>query len=110
MYLNIFLITLLIVFALDCTDFYETISSGLNKALTHGKFSNAKYLKPFCCSLCMTWWCGLIYVCVAGFSVSAVAYVALMAFCTPVFKDVLLLFRDVLTRCVDDLRNYFNIN
>lgn len=110
MYLNIFLIALLFVFVIDLTDAYENISTAINKALTRGKLHEPKYIKPFCCSLCLTWWVGLIYVCVAGFSLTAVAFVALMAFLTPIFKDVLLLLKDIITEVFDELREFFNIN
>ena len=111
MYINLLFITLLIVFALDTTDFYETISSAITKALTHGKLSQPRYIKPFSCSLCMTFWTGLFYIIFFGsFSVGAVAYVGLLSFLTPVFADLLHLIKDTLTRIIDDIRNYFNIN
>lgn len=110
MYLNIFLLTLLIVFIIDTTDFYETVSTAIIKALTHGKLKQPKYIKPFSCSLCLSWWVGLVYVCIAGFSITAVAYVALMAFLTPIFRDLLYFVRDLFTEVIDELREYFKIN
>lgn len=110
MYLNIFLLTLLIVFVLDCTDFYDNVFQTISKALTHGKFTKVKYIKPFSCSLCMSWWCGLAYLLIVGaLSVGSVAYVALMAFLTPIFKDLLFFVRELLTEVIDELSQFFNL-
>jgi hypothetical protein len=111
MYLNLFLICLLLVFIIDLTDFYDTVATAFVRWLTHGKLSKPVYVKPFRCSLCLTWWVGLVYVLVCGsFSVGALAFVGLLSFLTPVFADCLHLFKDTLTAGVDALREYFKIN
>ena len=110
MYLNIFLLTLLIVFVLDCTDFYDNIFQAISKALTHGKFTKVKHIKPFACSLCMSFWVGLAYLLIVGaLSVGSIAYVALMAFLTPILKDVLFFVRDLLTEVIDEMSAFFNL-
>lgn len=47
-------------------------------------------LKPFDCELCLTWWCGIVYLlCSADLSLSNIAIVALSAWLTPVIVDLM---------------------
>ena len=43
----------------------------------------------------MFFWIGIIYLIFTGFSLYMLAYVALLAYLTPVIKDVLLYVRDL---------------
>lgn len=53
-------------------------------------------LKPFDCELCLTWWCGIAYIIISGhISLYALLWVALVAWCTPVFVEVLHLLVDI---------------
>lgn len=47
-------------------------------------------LKPLDCELCLTWWCGVIYLlCTAEFTLGNIAIVALSAWLTPVIVDLM---------------------
>ena len=47
-------------------------------------------LKPFDCELCLTWWCGTVYLlCVGEFTLANTAIVALCAWLTPVIVDLM---------------------
>ena len=58
MILKLFFITVTICFLIDISGIIDNIEWWLSKWLK-GK---AKIPKPFSCSLCMTWWVGLIYI------------------------------------------------
>lgn len=92
------------VVILDTTDFYDRVTGGIRAALTRGKFRKPFYVKPFCCSLCMTWWSSVVYLLLThSVSVLALGYVLGLAFFTPTIKDVLLLVRDMLAKGVNEI-------
>ena len=95
--LDLLLLACIIVFIIDLSGFIPEISERIWKIL----YKNVKYVdwiitKPFSCSLCMFFWIGIIYLIFTGFSLYMLAYVALLAFLTPVIKDVLLYVRELL--------------
>lgn len=56
------------------------------------------FKKPLSCSLCMTWWLGLIYLLVSGnFTLVGVALVAFLSMMSSVTTGILLWFREVVT-------------
>lgn len=109
-YLNIFIITLIIVFVLDLTDFWQNVSKGISYIITKGKVVKPFELKPFSCSLCMTLWTNLIYVLIAGaFSIPMMGYILLMSYLTPIFADGMRLIRDFIVKLLEEIRMYFNL-
>ena len=62
MVLTLFTIALVITVVWDVLRFPNEIANGIAAWLTKGKITNVTLIKPFGCSLCMTFWCGLIYV------------------------------------------------
>lgn len=94
--LDLLLLACIIVFIIDLSGFIPEISERIWKIL----YKNVKYVdwiipKPFSCSLCMFFWIGIIYLIFTGLSLYMVAYVALLAYLTPVIKDILLYVRDL---------------
>lgn len=82
--MNLLFLSLIIVFIIDYSGIVQEVEEVLQKWL---KMPNKAHIpKPFSCSLCMTWWTGLIYLIIAGqFTFMAVAYVALLSAFTTVF-------------------------
>lgn len=79
MFLDLVLIAVVVCFVVDVS----------------GAMKNFK--KPFSCSLCSTWWTGLIYLLITKqFSIIGVAWVAFLAMMTPVITGTLLWVREVL--------------
>lgn len=102
MIVNLLLITLIIVFIIDLSGIIDSIETLLSKFL-NGK---ARVPKPFSCSLCMTWWVGLIYLlCIHQFTLIWISIVALFAFLTPVFSAILVWLRETLIWVVDKAYN-----
>lgn len=76
MYWNLLLLALIVVFIVDVSGIVDTIKGVI------GRWLGVRFerLKPFDCSLCMVWWCGLGYLFAVGrFSLVSVAYVALLS-------------------------------
>lgn len=101
--LELFLMACIIVFCIDLSGAMQK----LNKLVWDWLYKGVKYvdweIPLVSCSLCVTWWTGIIYLIFTGFSVYMLAYVALLAFLTPVIKDVLLYVRELLIYFTDKL-------
>lgn len=96
-YINILMIGLIMVFALDVSGFWNEITSIISGWLTNGQIKKPITLKPFSCSLCMTFWLSLIYVIIMNsFSLPMVGYICLIAFLTPIFNDIMVFVRETL--------------
>ena len=97
MIIDLILIQLIIVFIIDLSGAVESFKLFISKILTKGKIQTTNFdLKPFTCSLCMTWWTGLIYLLIChSFTIPYIAFVALLSFLTPLSSSILLLIKDL---------------
>jgi hypothetical protein len=92
------------VFVLDVSGFWETFSSAVKGWMTKGLVRTPFSLRPFSCSLCMTFWSGLLYLAVTGhFTLYGIAAVCLASYMTPTIADGLLLLRDLMGRLFNAL-------
>lgn len=90
--LNLFILSMIIVFIIDLSGIITTIENGLSKWLK----CQASIPKPFSCSLCSVWWVGLIYlICTSTFTIPMIGYVALLSFMTNPIYNTLLFIRDL---------------
>ena len=104
--INLLLLSCFIVFVIDLSGFVDEIVSRLyNKYVGAGDYHHIlPKLKPFSCSLCMTFWVGLIYLLIThSFTIPYIAFVCLLAFLTPVTGDFLTLIKDTLTKIITKL-------
>lgn len=98
MLIKLLLITLIIVFIVDISGAIDHLVNPLVKRILRIPKTSRIEIPLISCSLCMTFWSGLIYVIVTGgFSLLNLVYVCLCAFLTPHIKDLYILVRDVLT-------------
>lgn len=98
--LSLLLIQVIVVFIVDISGAIDSLKSGLKWLLTKGKMNSSNYiLKPFDCSLCMTWWCSLIYLlCVGKFTIPYIAFAAFQcSFCAQI-KDTIYMLGDLYTK------------
>lgn len=101
--LKLLCIQLICVLIIDISGFIDSVKWGVSKWLTKGKIPTTNYrIKPFDCSLCMTWWSCLIYmICMGQLSVFLLAYILFLAIMTPVAKDIIILIRDVFVKLIN---------
>ena len=96
-YLDILLLSLVVIWIVDVSGFTEAWLHALSRWLRH----QVNSFKPFSCSLCMTWWSGLVYLLVTGrFCLPLIAYVALMAFLSLPISEFLIFIRETLLRWI----------
>ena len=106
-YINLLILSLIVVFIIDISGFFRTIAAHIYR----WTFNNKKEMPDnfdwdnvfigfhiFKCSLCATFWAGIIYLLATStFTILNLGYVVLLAFLTPILKDMLLLTKDALT-------------
>ena len=94
---DILLLAAIIVFVVDLSGFTQTWKKWLGKWLG----VQIGDVPPFDCSLCLTFWAGLIYLIVEGdFSIPALAYLALVSYCTVLMGEILTAIRELLSALV----------
>lgn len=96
------------VLIIDVSGFVDEIKMKLSQILTKGKITKTDFtLKPFFCSLCMSWWCGLIYLIVVNeVSLLTIAFTLWVACMTPVTKDLYYLLYDLIEKIIRTIDSY----
>lgn len=102
-YLNILLIAVIVVIVIDNTDFVDNIKKLISSLLTKGKIKSSNYsLKPFDCSLCMTFWISLIYLIIQNqVTLISITYTLVIALLTPQINDLVKLLQDLITKLIN---------
>lgn len=108
--IDLILLMLIIVFIIDLSGIVPTIKKAIwKKYIKIGDYTNLS-LKPLDCSLCLTFWIGLIYLIIAGeFTLPLIAYNTLLAFLTSPAGDLLILIKDIFTKAISSLAKLLNI-
>jgi len=103
--IELLLLQLIIVFIIDISGFVDTMKSKLAKLLTNGKFKSSDFrLRPFDCSLCATFWTGIIYLLITHqFTIPLFAFVCLLSATTTISKDVYFTIVDVIIKLLDKI-------
>ena len=105
MALDLIIMTIIVVFLIDLSGVIESITGAVKKWLGTSKEIS---LKPFSCSLCMTHHTLLLYLLFVGhFTLLNYLLVCLLAYFTPVIKDLLIMAKDLMVKVIDKL--YFLI-
>lgn len=106
---NILLITTIIVFIVDLSGAIENLVKPIVKYFLHIPPHKDINLPLIECSLCVTWWIGLIYICIMSIVNSftfnqfliLVFVLALVSFLTSSIKDILVLIKDLIIRFIE---------
>lgn len=107
---NCLLITICWVVILDQLAFWDDFSSQIKSLMTGGRFKSPIDLKPFNCSVCMSFWCNLIYIIVTGnFTVLMVGYILLLSWSTPIINSLLSFVRNAVIKFINTIAEKINI-
>ena len=106
---NIILLAIIIVFIVDLSGSIEHLVKPIVKYFLHIPPQKDITLPLIECSLCVTWWIGLIYVCCISISnaftfnqfLILVSVLSLVSFLTSVIKDILVLIKDLIIRLIE---------
>ena len=96
-YLELLLICAIIIFICDLSDAIDNLVIPIIKrAFNIPKNANIS-IKPFDCSLCLSFWIGLLYLLIQhAFTIPNIAYACLLAYLTPHLKAILLYIKEFL--------------
>ena len=110
-YTSLFLLCLITVNLVDLSGFITTVKHWIWKWVFKGKREYRDFdFRPFECSYCMTHHLCVIYALIVGaFTLEVYLYILILAFLTPIFKDILTLIKDVMTKIIDELYRVLNI-
>lgn len=98
-YIDILLIAAIYCFILDFSGAWGEITSSISAWLTSGRIRKPITIKPFSCSLCMTFWTGILYLLLSGsFTIPNLAYVCLVAGLTPRINDAIITIDELLAK------------
>ena len=110
MYLNILYISIIWVLILDQFHFWDEITSIFSGMITNGLIKKPIQLKPFSCSLCMSWWTSLLYVLIIGkISILTVLFILLVSFTTPIINQLLTLIKMTFIKMFEYIADKINI-
>lgn len=105
--IDLLLITTILVFIIDLSGFTQSVQHGLKRFL---KTNKDIVIKPFMCSLCMTFWTGIIYAIIMhSLTIPILAFISLLSFMTPVIRDILKLIQDFIIAVINGVYNIFKL-
>lgn len=104
MIIDMLMITVIVVYIVDLSGFIDSLKRGIWRWLR----GDVKYrdfdLKPFDCSLCSTWWTGLIYIIVTGeFTLINIVIVIGFSFFSSEIAFFLNVLKDLMGKIIDKL-------
>lgn len=102
-YLQLLLVAAVTIYIVDLSGFTQSWRSALARRM-HINETNLRPVKPFDCSLCMTWWVCLIYALIKKeFSLPVIAYSALLSFLSVPIGQAMIFIREWLSWITDKL-------
>lgn len=101
-------IAVAVTLIIDETDFLTSVKKGIWRIARKTPYREFR-LKPFDCSLCMTHWILLLYVCLQGFlDVYSYTFIIIISCLTPVIKNLFEMLRDMMYWLINRVWDYFS--
>lgn len=100
-YIDLIMVALITIYIVDISGFTDSWRDALARML---HVSRLRSLKPFDCSLCMTWWVCLVYAfCMGRISLGTIAFSALLSHLSNPISSALIFIREWMTWLVNKL-------
>lgn len=104
-YIDLLLIAAITIFIVDLSGFTEAWRSALTRRL---KAKDLKPIRPFDCSLCMTWWVCIIFsICADTFSLPVLAYIALLSFLSLPLGQLMIFIREGMSFIINKMMTWY---
>ncbi len=108
-YPQLLLLWAVVVFIVDLSGWTQTWLGWLSKFTARFGYPEVKELRPFSCSLCMTWWCGLAYAWLQDqFTLPVIAYIAGLSFLSITLRELFIFISETLTNAIAKLNRWLN--
>jgi len=107
---SILLISIITVFVIDLSGAVEHLVKPIVKHILRISREKDIDLPLIGCSLCVTFWSGLVYLIASGsFGLPGIALVSIVSFLTPAIADAMRLFKDIITKLIDSVYLFLRI-
>lgn len=103
--ISVLLIAVFWVLVVDISGFIDELKYRIFKWLNGGPYRDFS-LKPFDCSLCMTWWT-CFFIILFDWSLSMLVFSLAVACFTPIIKDIVLMVRDGMSWLINKVWDIF---
>lgn len=112
MFLKLFIIQLVVILIVDISGFIPNIKRIISKYLTKGQIESSQFsLKPFDCSLCLSFWSLLIFIIITGqLTFINVLYLTLLTMFTDVVVDIIMFIKVTIKYTIDRLYDKLRVN
>lgn len=108
-YADLALLWAVIVFVVDLSGWTDTWLGWLSKFTARYGYPPVRSLRPFSCSLCMTWWAGIAYALAVGeFSLPVLAYVAGLSALSFTLRELFIFITETLTNAIAKFNKWLN--
>lgn len=105
-YIQLLLVAFIVIFIVDLSGFTDTILDIASKV----KGQRVESFRPFTCSLCMTWWCCLVWaICSGHCTLVTIAFSALLAALSFPLSQILIFVREGLNKLIATLEKLMSI-
>ena len=105
-YIDLLLVAAITIYIVDLSGFTESWRAALTKML---KAKDLKPIRPFDCSLCMTWWVCIIFaLCTRSFSLPVLAYIALLSFLSIPIGQVIIFTREGIMFLIGKMMKWYD--
>lgn len=102
LWIDILLLSTICVMVTDISGFFDYFEEWLGK-----KLKAKVQLKILECSLCQTWWLGLLYLIITNqVHIYSIAYTLFIAVQTPIILDTIYLSRDLVGKAINIINKY----
>lgn len=106
MWIELLLLTIIVCFVVDISGFIYTIKNLIWKWVFNGKKEYREFrLKPFDCSLCMSWWVGLIWIIIYDFSLLNLFIVCVFVTLSEEITNTLLIIKYLIHKVGDAIQS-----
>lgn len=104
MIFDLLMITTIVCFIIDISGVIDSIESMLSRWVN----KPLKLIKPFSCSLCMSFWIGLLWVICVDFSLFNLFILSLIVTCSPQITNTIVIIRMLINKVQDTITTYIN--
>lgn len=103
MLMELLMISIIVCFIIDISGFIENVKYMIWKWVFNGKKEYQEFrLKPFDCSLCMSWWIGLIWIlCNGQFTLLNILLVSLFAALSENISNMIIIIKQLIHKVQD---------
>ena len=108
-YIELLLLSAIVVYIVDLSGWTDTWLGWLSRFTARFGYPPVKHLRPFSCSKCMVWWCGIAWAWYSGeLSILTLAYIAGLSFLSITLRELFIFIRETFTNGISKVNKWLN--